>query len=398
VFLLHLQHLLTKNAKVFESKKGRRERMMARGAASPMAKVMERVMAKAPPSQTPKKMPNPKSAIEFTQDMNIRPQTTASPFQVELTAPDISAYRTSNVDIDYVTRLDSGKPGPHVIVQALTHGNELSGAITLDYLFKQNFQPTCGVVSFIFANVAAYQMWDPANPDGNRYVEEDFNRVWSDEVLKGPRDSVELRRARELVAYIDTADYLLDLHSMSAPSAPLMVCGVRPKGGQKSINLSAQIGLPEWLMMDTGHVNGLRMIERAAFGDPSKHNTAILLEAGQHWEKACEQIARETTLKFLKVTGVTSAEWADSRCSLPPVEQKVVQVTEGYAAKSLDFEWLDVYNGLEVIEKSGTALAEDAGHVVCTPFDNAVLIMPTRSKRFTVGSTMVRYGRVEGLS
>jgi predicted deacylase len=363
-----------------------------------MAKVMERVMAKAPPSQTPKKMPNPKSAIEITQDMNIRPQTTASPFQVELTAPDISAYRTSNVDIDYVTRLDSGKPGPHVIVQALTHGNELSGAITLDYLYKQNFQPTCGVVSFIFANVAAYQMWDPANPDGNRYVEEDFNRVWSDEVLKGPRDSVELRRARELVAYIDTADYLLDLHSMSAPSAPLMVCGVRPKGGQKSINLSAQIGLPEWLMMDTGHVNGLRMIERAAFGDPSKHNTAILLEAGQHWEKACEQIARETTLKFLKVTGVTSAEWADSRCSLPPVEQKVVQVTEGYAAKSLDFEWLDVYNGLEVIEKSGTALAEDAGHAVCTPFDNAVLIMPTRSKRFTVGSTMVRYGRVEGLS
>ena len=323
---------------------------------------------------------------------------TASPFQVELTAPDISAYRASNVGIDYVTRMDSGKPGPHVIVQALTHGNELSGAITLDYLFKQNFQPICGVVSFIFANVAAYHMWDPANPDGNRYVEEDFNRVWSDEVLKGPRDSVELRRARELVDYIDTADYLLDLHSMSAPCAPLMVCGVRPKGGQKSIHLAAKIGLPEWLMMDTGHVNGLRMIERAAFGDPSKHNTAILLEAGQHWEKACEQIARETTLKFLKVTGVTSAEWADSRCSLPPVDQKVVQVTEGYTARSLDFEWLALYNGLEVIEKSGTALAEDAGHSVCTPYDNAVLIMPTRSKRFTVGSTMVRYGRIEGLS
>jgi hypothetical protein len=83
---------------------------------------------------------------------------------------------------------------------------------------------------------------------------------------------------------------------------------------------------------------------------------------------------------------------------LPPVDQKVVQVTEGYAARSLDFEWLAVYNGLEVIEKSGTALAKDAGHAVCTPYDNAVLIMPTRSKRFTVGSTMVRYGRVEGLS
>jgi predicted deacylase len=324
--------------------------------------------------------------------------TTPSTLKVELSAPDISAYRQSNVGIDYVTRMDSGKPGPHVIVQALTHGNELSGAITLDYLFKQKFQPVCGVVSFIFANVAAYALWDPQNPDGNRYVEEDFNRVWSDEVLNGQRDSVELRRARELVAYIDTADFLLDLHSMSAPSAPLMVCGVRPKGGQKSVNLSAKIGLPEWLMMDTGHANGLRMIERAAFGDPHKHNTAILLEAGQHWEKACEQIARETTLKFLKVTGVADAQWIDARCSLPPVEQKVVQVTEGYAAKSLDFEWLDIYNGLEVIEQAGKALAEDAGHTVRTPYDNAVLVMPTRSKRFAVGNTMVRFGRIESLN
>lgn len=324
--------------------------------------------------------------------------TTPSTLKVELSAPDISAYRQSNVGIDYVTRMDSGKPGPHVIVQALTHGNELSGAITLDYLFKQKFQPVCGVVSFIFANVAAYALWNPQNPDGNRYVEEDFNRVWSDEVLNGQRDSVELRRARELVAYIDTADFLLDLHSMSAPSAPLMVCGVRPKGGQKSVNLSAKIGLPEWLMMDTGHANGLRMIERAAFGDPHKHNTAILLEAGQHWEKACEQIARETTLKFLKVTGVADAQWIDARCSLPPVEQKVVQVTEGYAAKSLDFEWLDVYNGLEVIEQAGKALAEDAGHTVRSPYDNAVLVMPTRSKRFAVGNTMVRFGRIESLN
>jgi hypothetical protein len=103
-------------------------------------------------------------------------------------------------------------------------------------------------------------------------------------------------------------------------------------------------------------------------------------------------------LKFLKVTGVTSAEWADSRCSLPHVEQKVVQVTEGYVARSLDFQWLDIYNGLEVIEKAGKALAEDAGHTLRAPYDNAVLIMPSRSKRFTVGSTMVRFGRVEGLN
>jgi predicted deacylase len=317
---------------------------------------------------------------------------------LELTAPDISAYRQSNVGIDYVTRMDSGKPGPHVVVQALTHGNELCGALTLDYLFQQNIRPMRGVLSFIFANVAAYGLWDPANPDGNRYVEEDLNRVWADDVLKGPRDSVELRRARELVAYIDTADFLLDLHSMSAPSSPLMVCGVRPQGGQKSVNLSAQIGLPEWLMMDTGHPSGLRRIVRGACGDPAKHNAAIVLEAGQHWERASDQIARETSLRFLKVTGAVDAQWADARCNLPTPVQKVVQVTQGYTARSLEFHWLAEYNGLEVIEKAGTALAHDQDHILRTPYDNAVLVMPTRSKRFSVGNTMLRFGRIEALN
>ena len=51
-----------------------------------------------------------------------------------------------------------------------------------------------------------------------------------------------------------------------------------------------------------------------------------------------------------------------------------------------------------MIEKTDKALAEDAGHTLRAPYDNAVLVMPSRSKRFTVGSTMVRFGRIEGLS
>ena len=63
-------------------------------------------------------------------------------------------------------------------------------------------------------NVAAYTRFDPVNPVVSRYVDEDFNRVWSAEVLDGPRDSVELRRAREVRPLVDTVDLLLDIHSM----------------------------------------------------------------------------------------------------------------------------------------------------------------------------------------
>ncbi|MEO7127387.1 MAG: succinylglutamate desuccinylase, partial [Rhodoferax sp.] len=39
----------------------------------------------------------------------------------EVLPRDLSAYRRGNVGIDYVHRFESGKPGPHVLVNALTH-------------------------------------------------------------------------------------------------------------------------------------------------------------------------------------------------------------------------------------------------------------------------------------
>jgi hypothetical protein len=37
---------------------------------------------------------------------------------------DLSALRRGNVGVDYVHRLAADRPGPHLVVNALTHGNE----------------------------------------------------------------------------------------------------------------------------------------------------------------------------------------------------------------------------------------------------------------------------------
>ena len=47
---------------------------------------------------------------------------------IEVRPPDITAYRASPTGVDYVHVFDSGQPGPTVMVQALTHGNEFCGA------------------------------------------------------------------------------------------------------------------------------------------------------------------------------------------------------------------------------------------------------------------------------
>ena len=116
---------------------------------------------------------------------------------LELLPIDIEAYRNGNTGIDYIHRFNSGQPGPNVLINALTHGNEVCGAHALAVLFENDIRPQRGSLTLSFANVAAYQSFDADNPGASRFVDEDFNRLWSDEILDGPRQSVELTRARE---------------------------------------------------------------------------------------------------------------------------------------------------------------------------------------------------------
>jgi len=314
---------------------------------------------------------------------------------IEISPPGISGYRAGNTGVDYVHVLDSGKPGPNVMVQALTHGNEFCGAIALDFLFKQGIKPMQGKLTLAFANVAAFARFDFDDPDRSRYIDEDYNRVWGDEALKGPRDSAELRRARELRPFVDAADYLLDLHSMHEPCRPIMVCGVSGKGGGKSVALSRRIGVPADLLLDTGHPAGLRMIERGAFGDPASPKTAVLIECGQHWEKGAADVAVDTLFRFLDATGAVNASICKSHLRLsPPGVQRVLRVTEAIVAKSRDFKFPYLFKGLEVIPKAGTVVVTDGGTTWKTPYDDCVMVMPSLA-HVKPGTTVLRLGRYD---
>ena len=320
----------------------------------------------------------------------VTPATEATP-PVELQAPDITPYRQGNTGVPYVHVFDSGRPGPKVLVQALTHGNEICGAIALDWLFKQGFQPARGRLTLVFANVQAYARFDPADPFPSRCVDEDFNRVWADSELFGPRDSVELRRARELRPFIDDTELLLDLHSMSGPCRPLMVCGTV----DKNADYARQRGVPGDLLIDTGHPAGLRMVERGGFGDPASPQRALLIECGQHWEKAAADVAIDTLVRFLGLTGVADAAWVQAHAPLPlPAVQRLVRVTEAVVALSSAFRFLVPAVGFGVVEKAGTPIAQDGDHVFTAPYDQTVLVMPG-VKNLKAGGTAVRHGRFE---
>src|SRR5579885_1989092 len=273
-------------------------------------------------------------------------------YPVELTAPDIEPYRKGNTGSDYVTTFDSGKPGPHVAVVALTHGNEICGAIAVDRLFKLGVRPARGKLSLAFHNVGAFKTFDPKNPSASRFIDEDINRVWDVGTLDGPRKSAELARARQLRPFIDTVDTLLDIHSMQHATPALMLTGLLGK----SLELAHRVGAPRTIVRDAGHAAGRRMRDYGGFGDPASPKTALLIECGQHWERRAAEVSTDVTLRFLIALGVVSrddvAALGGPDFDAQPT-QRVIEVTEAVTISGNRFDFAEDYRGLEVLPKKG---------------------------------------------
>ena len=310
---------------------------------------------------------------------------------IELAAPDIDAHRRSSTGVDFVHTFESGRPGPHVLVNAITHGNEICGAIVVDRLLRTGVRPARGTLTLSFANIEAFSRFDPKRPYATRFVDEDFNRVWNAATLDGQRDSVELRRARALRPFVEAADFLLDIHSMLEPSPPVMICGPLDKG----IRFAFDVAIPRDVVSDEGHANGTRMRDFGGFGDPSSPKNALLVECGQHWERSAEVVAWQTAWRFLRHTGVIDGETATREIAHePPPAQRLVRVTEAVVARTPEFRFARAFSGMEVVPQQGDVIAYDGGEAIRAPYDNCVLVMPVPNNVKT-GLTAVRLGRIE---
>jgi predicted deacylase len=311
---------------------------------------------------------------------------------VELLPPRIDRWAMSPFGPPYVQARNSGEPGPEVLLTALVHGNEYSGALALDAFLSTGLAPRRGRITAVFCNTAAFERFDPRQPDGARYVDEDLNRVWSAERLDGQGRSVDLERARDIRPFVERATHLLDLHSMHEPSAPLLVTGLLAR----NIAFAQGLGTACQAVVDAGHAEGVRLRDYGRFGDSEGSGIALLLEAGQHWERAALPVARNVLMRFLVRCGALErgdvpSGWLLADAS-PPVP---IEVTHRVVARTMDFAFAQDYRGGETIRRAGTPIAIDAGEPVVTPYDDCVLVMPSL-RQLRPGLTTVRLGRRQG--
>ena len=187
----------------------------------------------------------------------------SAPLPFTLTAPDLGAWRAGNTGTEGVWRFDSGTPGRHVMISALVHGNELCGAWALKGLLEAGLRPARGTLTLALCNLAAFDRFDPHHHDAARFVDEDLNRQWVDARMDAG-DTLERRRAAALRPFVAEADWLLDLHSMHEPCAPLLLTGMQPR----NLHLARTLAAPEHIVVDAGHKDGTRMRDYGRFGQP----------------------------------------------------------------------------------------------------------------------------------
>lgn len=291
---------------------------------------------------------------------------------IEVIQGDLSAYRQGNTGVDYVHRFESGKPGPHVLVNALTHGNEICGMVAVKQLLDAGVRPKIGTLTLSFAHVEAYNAFDPSKPYENRQIVHNLNRIWSDELLGGTEDSPELRRARALRPVVAAADHILDIHSTSQDVVPFWVY----PDFARNADTALAIGLPSvHLVMPNGLGSGTPLIQHGLHAGADAPGAAMVAECGQHFMQKTADVAVEVTARFLAYFGVVErsgpAPLLDAQRRFELLETRMVMTDH--------FAFTRPLIGFETFAK-GELIATDGDAIeIRSPCDNCTVFMPTRA-------------------
>ena len=288
---------------------------------------------------------------------------------IEIQPRDLAPYRQGNVGIDYVHRFESGKPGPHVLVNALTHGNEFCGMVAATHLLDSGVRPLIGTLTISFANVAAYQSFDPARPFESRQLVHNLNRIWSPAWLDGGEDSPELRRARELRPVVAAADHILDIHSTSQPVQPFWVYPQFERNGAAALAIARP---SVHLVMPQGLGSGTPLIQHGRHGSTDHHGVALVAECGQHFLNTTGALAIEVALDFIAHFGLIAPRPASG------TPQQRFGLLRTCVIQTPEFRFTRPLMGFETFAE-GELIATDGAEEIRAPCKDCTVLMPARA-------------------
>ncbi|PZD77409.1 succinylglutamate desuccinylase/aspartoacylase family protein [Mesonia sp. K7] len=270
----------------------------------------------------------------------------------------------------------TGEKGPMLFVTAGIHGNEPSGVLALQEVFKQ-LHKTKPAIKGTILGVAGNK---EALHRNQRYIDEDLNRTWTEENLE--KANIESHEEQEMYEIIEVLEkynkqgfkkrYFIDCHTTSSDSLPYMSVQDVNDNNDFAHQFPTYIvkGFSDIITGDIDHY-----LSRTGM-------TGFVFEAGQHTSKASAQNHEGMIwLALHKVCGLdlhtieTFPDCVEAFAEKNAPEQKTFEIEYRHGLTNNDaFKMQPGFQNFQEIKK-GELLAMQNGEEVRSRW-NARIFMP----------------------
>ncbi len=123
---------------------------------------------------------------------------------------------------------------------------------------------------------------------------------------------------------------------MQTSIAPLMLAGPLAKVR----DLAHPLGNPMYLVSDDGHSAGRRLRDYSDFGYLVSQKIDLLIECGQHWERASADTSLQTTFQFLRACDAVGSELLNQHIVSESGRQIFIEMVEAVTIETKEFEFV----------------------------------------------------------
>ncbi len=258
--------------------------------------------------------------------------------------------------------IDSGIPGPILTIIWWAHGNETCWVQAIDSI-KDTLNIKRWKIFLIYGNIEAIEK-------NERQIDLNLNRMFRDDstFTLEEKTSVEYKRSREIIPYLDLSDASLDLHSSPSVWSPtFIIC--EENCAPVVENFPFDIRCYGFTDMEPGGTDGYIN---------SRWKIGICVECGNHNAPDASEKALISIEKFLEYYGMIDIQ--DSW--IPKKSQEIFIAKYAYKTQTTNFRVVKIFSDFEDIQvwqligydDTESVFAENSGKILFARDRNQVWV------------------------
>lgn len=253
---------------------------------------------------------------------------------------------------------DSKKPGLTICISGGVHGDETCGIKAINKLEKElsiHNKLLSGKLLTLIANQEAVAQ-------KKRFIDFDLNRSFRNHNAIGYESNL----AKKITPYLKGVDYLLDLHSTSAPTRPFCAGMLTHRHLQLFKIIGVQVYTHGW-EIHRGYSMLIDEVNRLG-------GVGIVVECGKTNIRQTDKIASKTILAFLQGLKMFSTIDLDSTFK----SYTTIKIKQIVKAKSNNFIFIRNFNNLDLVNANEIIAYDNKEPIYYSyPF---LIVMPTKTK------------------